>query len=170
MSKPWFGADLATAAGQTPRGAAAVGLVAELPVLEQGAVLLMRHWCAGAEGRSAVQSDFAFALGPERGAVAVEGLAHLLGLITQHSRRPFMQHAPQCNCLGGDESAFALMVAAATAGDTEDAMALALTLMPPAIAFEAVRCAEGLGLYIQAMARHLRRHVMPVLDVTTRRH
>jgi hypothetical protein len=35
-------------------------------------------------------------------------------------------------------------------------MAFALTMMPAAIAFEAVQTAEGLGLLIHTMARNLR--------------
>jgi hypothetical protein len=48
------------------------------------------------------------------------------------------------------------MVAAASAGDTEDAMAFALTMMPAAIAYEAVQTAESLGLFIHALALNLR--------------
>lgn len=72
-----------------------------------------------------------------------------------------MWHEPRCNCLGGDESAFAHMVAAAAAGDRDDAMALAMTMMPAAIAYEAVQTAEPLGLMIHAVARQVRSHRFP---------
>lgn len=152
MSMPWF--PFPRSFHSMPqRGAAPVGVLADLPGLEQGAVLLLRQWCGGEDGRIAVAEDFARSLGEERGARAVNALAHLLTLLAHHGRRPFMRHDLTCACLGGDESAFAQMVAASAAGDTEDAMAFALTMMPAAIAYEAVQTAEGLGLMIHAMLR-----------------
>lgn len=155
MSKPWF-ISPATPGAFAPRGAAPVGVVADLPVLEQGAVLLMRHWCDSPAGRGAVTEDFITTLGPDRAGDAVAALDHLITLLVHHGRRPFMRHDIRCTCLGGDESAFALLVAAAMAGEREDAMALALTMLPADLAFEAVQTAEPLGLMILAMARRLR--------------
>ncbi len=138
-----------------PRGAAPVGQLADLPLLEHSAVLLMRQWCSDEAGRIAIAQDFTDGLGATRSVGAVNALAHLIALMVDHGRRPIMRHQLGCACLGGDESAFAQMVAAASAGDTDDAMAFALTMMPAAIAFEAVQTAEGLGLLIHAMARSL---------------
>ena len=152
MSIAWFPAS----PSGNPRGAAAVGMLADLPVLEQGAVLLMRHWCSAADGRQAVADDFIFALGADRGSAAVAALDHLISLIVDHGRRPFMRHDLSCACIGGDESAFAQMVAAATADDTEDAMAFALTMLPAAYAYEAVQTARGFGLCVLNLARNLR--------------
>jgi hypothetical protein len=156
MSKLWF-ISTAEAAHEVPRGAAPVGLVGDLPVLERGAVLLLRQWCEGEAGRMAVGEDFTRTLGSDRGAEAVGALAQLVTLFVSHGRRPMMRHGLQCSCLGGDESAFALMVAAAATGDREDAMAFALTMMPADAAFAAVLTAAPLGLAILAMARNLRR-------------
>jgi hypothetical protein len=155
MKMAWF-PDFPPRPARAPRGAAPVGLLADLPMLEQGAVLLMRQWCSGETGREAVAHDLTRSLGEERGVCAVNALAHLIGLMVGHGRRPFMRHDQNCTCLGGDENTFAQMVAAASAGDTEDAMAFALTMMPAAIAYEAVQTAEPLGLLIHAMARNLR--------------
>ena len=83
----------------------------------------------------------------------MNNLAHLLMLMVQMGRRPLMRHHTQCACLGGDESAFAQMVAAATAGDREDAMAFALTMLPPDIAYEAVQIAEYVGNGVAVGAR-----------------
>lgn len=138
-----------------PRGAAPIGMIAELPVLEQSAVLLLRQWCDGEAGRSAVVTDFACMLGDDRGTAAVNALAHLVTLMVSHGRRPFMRHDLRCSCFGGDESAFAHLVAAAAAGDHEDAMAFALTMLPAAIAYEAIQTAEPLGLHIHSVARQL---------------
>ena len=156
MSKPWF-ISAAGATHEVPRGAAPIGLVGDLPVLEQGAVVLLRQWCDGEDGQDAVAADFARSLGHDRGAEAAHALAQLVTLFVQHGRHPLMRHGVQCRCLGGDESAFALMVAAAASGDREDAMAFALTMMPADAAFTATMMAAPLGLAIQAMARSLRR-------------
>ena len=156
MSKPWF-KSAAKAAHEVPRGAAPIGLAGDLPVLEQGAVLLLRQWCDGEDGRIAVAADFTRALGNERGNEAADALAQLVTLFVHHGRRPLMRHGLQCSCLGGDERAFALMVAAAASGDREDAMAFALTMMHADAAFAAVLTAAPLGLAIHAMARNLRR-------------
>jgi hypothetical protein len=165
MSKPWF-ISATEAAQEVPRGAAPVGLVGDLPVLEQGAVLLLRRWCDDEEGRIAVAADFKRALGNDRGAEAVNALAHLVTLFVRHGRRPLMRHGLQCSCLGGDESAFALMVAAAAIGDREDAMSLALTMMPADIAFAAVLTAAPFGLAIHAMARSLRSDPVIICNYT----
>lgn len=166
MSKPWF-LSPATPAHPVQRGAAAVGMLIDLPALEQGAVLMLRHWCDGEAGRISVAEDFSLSLGPSRGAEAVNALAHLVTLFARHGRRPLMRHGVTCSCLGGDESAFAQMVASAAQGDREDAMAFALTMMPADTAYEAVQMAEPLGLAIQSMALNLR-HIFPTPQ--TRRH
>lgn len=166
MSKPWF-ISASDAVHKVPRGAAPVGMIEELPALEQGAVLLLRHWCDGEGGRMAVVEDFTRTLGNARGAEAVNALAHLLTLFVSHGRRPLMRHGVSCSCLGGDESAFAQMVAAAAFGDREDAMAFALTMMPADAAYQAVQTAEMLGQSIQAMARGLRHSHPPI---PSRRH
>lgn len=116
----------------------------------------MRQWCEGEAGRTAVAEDFGRTLGDECGTSAVNCLAHLITLMCNHGRRQFMRHDLHCTCLGGDESTFAQMIAAASAGDRKDAMAFALTMMPAAIAYEAIQTAEPFGLLIHAMVRELR--------------
>lgn len=144
MSYSWFKTSKATPANPV-RGGAAVGMLADMPPLERGVVQLLRQWCDGEAGRIAVAEDFTAIFGPEQAAIEVNNLAHLIALMVQMGRRPLMRHHTQCACLGGDESAFAQMVAAATAGDREDAMAFALTMLPPDIAYEAVQIAEHVG-------------------------
>lgn len=144
MSYSWFKSSKVANASPV-RGGAAVGMLADMPPLERGVVQLLRQWCDGEAGRIAVAEDFTALFGAEQAAVAVNNLAHLITLMVQMGRRPLMRHQVQCACLGGDESAFAQMVAAATAGDREDAMAFALTLLPPDIAFEAVQTAGYVG-------------------------
>lgn len=144
MSYSWFKPSKVTQASPV-RGGAAVGMLADMPPLERGVVQLLRQWCDGEAGRIAVAEDFTAIFGAEQAALEVNNLAHLIMLMVQMGRRPLMRHQTNCTCLGGDESAFAQMVAAATAGDREDAMAFALTMLPPDIAYEAVQTAEYVG-------------------------
>lgn len=144
MSYSWFKSSKVTQASPV-RGGAAVGMLEDMPPLERGVVQLLRQWCDGEAARIAVAEDFTAIFGAEQAAIEVNNLAHLITLMVQMGRRPLMRHQTNCSCLGGDESAFAQMVAAATAGDREDAMAFALTMLPPDIAFEAVQVAEHVG-------------------------
>jgi hypothetical protein len=144
MSYSWFKSSKVTDASPV-RGGAAVGMLADMPALERGVIQLLRQWCDGEAGRIAVAEDFTAIFGADQAAIEVNNLAHLIRLMVQMGRRPLMRHHTQCACLGGDESAFAQMVAAATAGDREDAMAFALTMLPPDIAYEAVQIAEYVG-------------------------
>lgn len=144
MSYSWFKSSKISNASPV-RGGVAVGMLADMPPLERGVVQLLRQWCDGEAGRIAVAEDFTTIFGPEQAAIEVNNLAHLITLMVQMGRRPLMRHQTNCSCLGGDESAFAQMVAAATAGDRDDAMAFALTMLPPDIAYEAVQIAEYVG-------------------------
>lgn len=144
MSYSWFKSSKPTLSSPV-RGAAAVGMLADMPPLERGVVHLLRQWCDGEAGRIAIAEDFTAIFGAEKAAHEVNALAHLITLMVQMARRPLMRHHTQCACLGGDESVFAQMVAAATAGNRDDAMAFALTMLPPDIAYEAVQVAEQVG-------------------------
>jgi hypothetical protein len=137
---------------ELPRGAAPVAVLAELPAVEMAAVLALRLWCSGAEGRARLAADLALALGAAA-ADADHGLSELIRLVVQGGRRPMMRHGIDCPCVGGDESAFAQMVAAAAGGDREDALIFALALMPPVAAFAACQQAGPVGLALLALVR-----------------
>lgn len=136
------------------RGGAAVGLLAELPAPERAAILAFRRWCDSTSGREAVANDFSRAFSAGRAAQEVIVFADLMGLMLAAPRRPIMRHAVSCACFGGDEAAFAYMIAAATAGDQEEAMAFALILMQPNAAWQAVYLAHDFGLALLGMARN----------------
>jgi hypothetical protein len=135
------------------RGGAPVGHIAELPPLERLAVLHLRQWCSGPEERETIALNFSRVFSPAAAAQEVNTLAALMDYLIAGQRRPVMRHDLACTCFGGDESAFAHMVAAATAGDREDAMAFALTLMRPDAAWQAVMAAEGVGLALLRLSR-----------------
>jgi hypothetical protein len=135
------------------RGAAAVGMLADLPPLERLAVTLLRHWCEGPVRQDQVAQDLIQTLGDARGTEAIRDLAALIDGMLAGARRPLMRHDGRCPCIGCDENAFANLVASATAGDHEQAMAFALVLMTPACAFEAVQNARMAGLAMLLLIR-----------------
>jgi|GEM_PF-1170942 len=135
------------------RGAAAVGMLAELPALERCAITALRLWCDGLEGREAVARDFSRAYDTPRAALELNGFADLIAMMLAAPRRAIMRHGLSCACFGGDEAAFAHMIAAATLGDREDAMGFALILMQPGPAWQAVQHAHGVGLGLLGLCR-----------------
>jgi hypothetical protein len=141
---------------QANRGGAPVGLLEELPPVEMLAILFLRLWCEGEAGRARIAADLTQAFGTTRADLELERLAGLVQLVLQGGRRVLMRHGGACPCFGGDESAFANMVASAAAGDHEDSMVFALVLMTPAAAFGAVQLAEPVGLTLLGLARTLR--------------
>ncbi len=128
------------------RGGAPVGHLAELPDVERGAVLFLRKWCSGEAARTTIALDFARVFGAAHGSDLTMALDDLMHLMLCQARRPLMHHADGCTCLGGDESAFAQMVAAAASGDAEDATLFALTLIAGPAVPRTIVLAEQLGL------------------------
>ncbi len=110
------------------RGAAPVGVLADLDRADAAAVLFFRMWRDGPTSRATIAESFAGGLGPGPGAAAADAFAMLCGLCDSHARRPLMRHALSCSCVGGDEACFASFVATAATGEAEDALLLA-TLM-----------------------------------------
>ncbi|WP_050525892.1 hypothetical protein [Pseudorhodobacter aquimaris] len=136
-----------------PRGAAPVGTLAELPGVERYAILYLRMWCEGPKSREAIAVEISRCLDAPQAAQALNRFADLLDVVLRCPRRPLMRHSSDCGCFGGDESAFAHMVAASAAGDREDAMAFALTLMHPDQAFQAVQLAGDVGLFLLGLSQ-----------------
>jgi hypothetical protein len=128
-------------------------MLAELPAQDCAAILAFRKWCDGPSGRESVAQDIACTFPGTRAAQEVNAFADLMGLMVSAPRRSIMRHDVACACFGGDEAAFAHMIAAAVAGDREDAMAFALILMQPNAAWQAVLMARGVGLCLLQMTR-----------------
>jgi hypothetical protein len=148
--------DAAPLARTAPRGAAPVGYLTELPPIEAAAVLYFRSWCEGGEARDRIGSDFRLILDPVAAEYAVAHFDALMQTVLCGARRPVMRHGLDCRCFGGDESAFANMVAAAAGGDEADAMLFAAGLLCAPAAEEAVRlagCLRPLFLRVATMTR-----------------
>ncbi|PPB80793.1 hypothetical protein LV82_01525 [Albidovulum inexpectatum] len=142
------------------RGAAPVGHLRELPPLEMTAVFYFRAWCAGLPDRGYIARDFRLVMGEIAGDEAADEFDALMTVLTRHARRPIMHHALDCGCLGGDESAFANMIAAAAVGDCDDALLFAAALTRGDAAYPVVRMAQRMGrafLRVARVADHLPR-------------
>ena len=137
------------------RGGAPVGYLEEFGELEASAILYMRLWCAGPEARRRVCEDFLAFLGPKRGEIAFMRLGSLLRRLHEFGRRPLIRHHETCRCVGGDEAAFANMVAAAASQDREDAALLATNFMRADMAMLTVALAQEFGLSLKLLVNAL---------------
>lgn len=134
------------------RGGAPVGYLAELPEVEERAVMCLRRWHTDAWERRRVCSDFGQFLGNEQGLSAVESLEQICELCTRYGRRPLMRHQVDCKCLGADEACFANFIGAAADGEREDAMLMATLLIRHDFAPSLVGLAENLGLALKRIS------------------
>lgn len=137
------------------RGAAPVGLLAELDGVEAVSVVYLRLWCDGPDAQARVWNDFAVALGAPQGRRACKAFEELCALCVRNGRRRLMRHAVQCKCLGADESCFANLVAAAAAGQRDDALMLATLLVRPELAVRLTALATDVGVAMQRMQPRL---------------
>ncbi|MFY2825108.1 hypothetical protein [Ruegeria sp. MALMAid1280] len=135
----------------SPRGGAAVGRLADLSPVAAGAVMYLRLWGDGAQGRSDAASDFEIALGTASGRAAMMTLDQLCSLCAHHGRRPLIRHGLGCSCLGADENCFAQMIAAASEGDREDAMMMAALIVRSDFAPALASLSEEFGLTLRRM-------------------
>ena len=133
------------------RGAAPVGVLSELPPVELAAIVYFRMACASPETRDQLSQDFALAFGAVQGEFYEAMVAEFVHVLVHKSRRKIMRHEPNCKCFGGDESAIANIIAAAAAGDREEAQMLASNLVPCEVARQLVQPAEDIGLALHLM-------------------
>ena len=135
------------------RGAAPVGQMDELPRLEAIAIMFLRMWCDGGANRQRMAGDLALALGQDDAATASGLFDDLMRLTLSCARRPLMRHGVPCRCFGGDECAFANMLAAATTGDREEAMLFSAILITGQAAWPAIALAQDLSPFLLRFAR-----------------
>ncbi|MEP2714982.1 hypothetical protein [Pseudophaeobacter sp.] len=131
------------------RGAAAVGLLADLPPFEAGAVRYFRYWFSGGAARADLHQAFCNSLGPTRARAAFDCFGALCEFCVTHGRRPLMRHGMSCSCLGADENCFANLLAAAIEGEATDADLLATLLVAPQQAQKLSALAAQSGLFLQ---------------------
>lgn len=146
--------------GLPQRGAAPVGHLCELPPLEAVTVHYFRAWCSGGTKRGSIPRDFRLVMGEVAGSEAADDFDALMTTLARNARRPIMHHALDCGCLGGDESAFANMIAAAAVQDVDDALLFAAALTRGHAAYPVVQLAQRLALAflrVAGVADHLLR-------------
>ncbi len=152
------------------RGAAPIGYIDELPPLEMTSIVYLRMWCGGGASREQVRDDFILAFGQSVGSMHSATFSSFMLLLIHKARRKIMRHQTHCQCYGGDESAVANMIAAAAAGDTEDALLLASHLMPSEAAQELVNSAEEIGLAFDHMLGQMHMKLMPTHKTPKSKH
>ena len=135
----------------TPRGGAPVGYLREMSALEQAAILCLRGWC-DSTAKGHIANSFRLSMGPDAAEDAIADLDALMSTAVGAARRPLMRHDLTCRCVGGDECAFAQLMAAAAQQDREEATLFACTLMRGPAAFEVVRLAGSFGPALMRMA------------------
>jgi hypothetical protein len=131
------------------RGGTPVRVLAELPALERWLVQALRDWCDGPDGQARVWSDLAQRLGPSRGRAALHGFERTLAILLGCGRRRFCRHASGCPCAGLDEVLMAHFVAVAAGGAEEDALLMAMLLVPADQMWPLVTAARQLGLELE---------------------
>ncbi len=141
----------APTAVQTQRGGAPVGVLSELPPVELAAILYLRLWFSGNQAQ--IQRDFTTTLGCKDAKIAMAHFKGLMHNVQNHTRRPLLRHGTACQCFGGDECAFAQLVAAAASGDEHDAMTFALHLFDGVQARGVLGTAAMCGHAFAGMAR-----------------
>ncbi|UWQ78259.1 hypothetical protein K3725_13155 [Leisingera sp. S132] len=138
-----------SSAAPHPRGGVTVGTLSELPPLEAGAVIYLRHWFSGEETRAQMRRDFEVNFGPEFADAAFEAFGCLCNFCATHGRRPLVRHGMTCKCLGADENCFANLLASAAEGQQDDAHVLASLIVTPRKAPELAQLASDCGLLMQ---------------------
>ena len=139
-------------------GAVPVADLAALSPERATAILMLRDWCGGGEGKRRVTAVFEETLG-QGAPVAVEAFDALVRRLSTEGRRPMMRHGLGCRCVGSDEAVFANLLAIAATGDMEDAMIVASLLAPGAILPLLVQDAQRAGFAIRTICRNLRASV-----------
>ena len=134
------------------RGGTPVGALSALPVVESWLVRALRDWCDGPDGQARVWAALSAQLGPARGKAAMEGLERCLGILFRQGRRRLMRHGCGCGCVGIDEALFAQLVTTSATGEEEDALLMAMLLVPASQIFPLVTAARTLGLELERAA------------------
>lgn len=109
------------------KGGAPVGQLADLDPSDVASVVYLRLWCEG--NRNQIGADLSDLLGPRAADELQREFDQLCRLCQDQGRRPLCTHHLSCQCLGADESCFALLLRSAGAGQDADAMLLATLLL-----------------------------------------
>ncbi|WP_297772197.1 hypothetical protein [uncultured Roseovarius sp.] len=125
--------------GQMP-----VGHMAEMDGISAMAVACLRAWNQG--GAMRAHAMLCERMTEPMATASFEALHDVTEVLGSNVRRPLRCHAPQCDCVGLDEAAFARFVEEAALGEREDALMLASLLVAPRGILPLADAAGRLGL------------------------
>ncbi|PIE14883.1 MAG: hypothetical protein CSA68_09470 [Rhodobacterales bacterium] len=132
------------------RGAAPVGVLAEMDPVELAAIRHLRLWFSGKQDH--IWHDFHNRLDPQEAEQAMLNLETLMDAVQYDCRRPVMRHSESCDCVGGDESAFSHFIAAAHAGEMQEALTFGLLLFRGSSAHHLLEPAAHCGRIFACLA------------------
>jgi hypothetical protein len=116
------------------------------------AVMMLRDWFEGRDGRERVTGTFAAELGLASARAAVTDWKAYAELIATGTRRPVMCHALHCRCVGSDEAVLAHVLCLAAEGAREDAMFVLSLLVQADRLLPALTVVERAGLAVKRLA------------------
>ena len=134
-----------------PNGTTPVGFLTELTAIEATSISLLRAWCTSDETQFEVITNLILKLGSEKGNKVAEYLKNICKILFFHSRRTFMRHNVDCQCIGADEAYFATIILSATNNDIEEAKSLSSLILKPSLLNDFVIMAKKLGSAIKIL-------------------
>ena len=134
-----------------PNGATPVGFLTELTALEATSISLLRAWCNSEETQFEVITNLILNLGSEKGNQVAEYLRNICKILFLHSRRTFMRHNMDCQCIGADEAYFATIILSATNNNIEEAKSISSLILKPSLLSDFVITAKELGSAIKIL-------------------
>lgn len=133
------------------RGGMPVRALTDLPAREQWLVRALRDWCEGPDGQARVWTALAGTLGAARARTVLAEFETTLSILLGQGRRRFCRHSAGCPCAGLDETLLAHFVTIASSENEEDALLMAMLLVPADRMWPLVSSARRLGLEIGRM-------------------
>ncbi|MDV4144955.1 hypothetical protein [Shimia sp. FJ5] len=135
------------------RGARRVGILADLSPVEQLAVSCLRIWSLDPASQTRLLAILAHGLGAVRARAALEVMNEMMHIASRYGRRPFIRHAPDCDCLGADEAVFAGLIEAALDDDPDEAGLFAALVVRPDVARPFAGLAMELAVALSSLLR-----------------
>jgi len=142
-------ADLQT--DNKPNGATPVGFLTELTALEATAISLLRAWCNSEETQFEVITNLILNLGSKKGNQVAEYLRNICNILFLHSRRTFMRHNMDCQCIGADEAYFATIILSASNNNIEEAKSISSLFINPSLLADFLIITKELGSAIKIL-------------------
>ena len=141
-------------------GGAPVGRMEFLDLEEYTIISFLRRWWDGDISRSHLNKELIINLGYAEGNLAFQSFKDLCEIIFHHGRRSLIRHQLDCNCVGADESCFAQLILRAANNYKEDAILIALLLVPPHLTSQTVSLSEKIGTAIKQLIVSDEKNVM----------